>query len=66
MAGLFGFLESQPFFSIFLAVALGMWLGRKQVGGIALGSVVCIILVGLVLSTAAFEVANISLACPTC
>ena len=31
MAGLFGFLQSQPFFSIFLTVALGMWLGRKQV-----------------------------------
>ena len=64
MAGLFGFLQSQPFFSIFLTVALGMWLGRKQYGGISLGSVVCIILVGLVLSTAAFELANLSLALP--
>ena len=66
MAGLFGFLQSQPFFSIFLTVALGMWLGRKQYGGISLGSVVCIILVGLVLSTAASSSPTSRWPCPTC
>lgn len=64
MAGLFAFLHNQPFFVIFGVVALGMWLGRKKIGGIALGSVVCIILVGLVLSIAALRVSGSSLALP--
>jgi putative transport protein len=64
MAAVFGFLQSQPFFSIFLAVAVGMWLGRLKAGGIALGSVVCIILVGLVLSTGAYQVTGTALTLP--
>jgi len=64
MAGLFNFLHNQPFFIIFGVVALGMWLGRKKIGGIALGSVVCIILVGLVLSIWALNVSGQSLALP--
>jgi putative transport protein len=64
MAGLFRFLQQEPFFVIFSVVALGMWLGRKKVGGIALGSVVCIILVGLLTSMWAYNAAGISLALP--
>ena len=56
------FLERQPFFVIFGIVALGMWLGRKKIGGIALGSVVCIILIGLITSIWAFKAAGVSLA----
>src|SRR4029453_11410523 len=40
MAGVFHFLQAQPFIAIFLVVAAGMWLGAKSVAGISLGSVV--------------------------
>ncbi len=60
----FHFLAGQPFFVIFGVVALGMWLGRKKVAGIALGSVVCIILVGLITSMAAYQLAGVTLALP--
>src|SRR5262245_18415020 len=63
MASIFNFLHNQPFFVIFGTVALGMWLGRKKIGGIALGSVVCIILVGLVVSILALRF-GVSLALP--
>src|SRR6476620_2659496 len=64
VAAFFHFLERQPFFVIFGIVALGMWLGRKKIGGIALGSVVCIILIGLLTSIWAFQAAGVSLALP--
>src|SRR5262245_26643023 len=64
MTSIFEFLHGQPFFVIFGVVALGMWLGRKKVGGISLGSVVCIILVGLITSTWAFRASGVSLALP--
>jgi putative transport protein len=64
MTGVFQFLESQPFFIIFGIVAAGIWLGRKKIGGISLGSVVCIILIGLVLSIWARQAAGISLTLP--
>jgi putative transport protein len=64
MAGVFQFLQSQPFFVIFGVVALGMWLGRQKVGGVSLGSVVCIILVGLVTSIWACSASGLSLALP--
>src|SRR5262245_41109649 len=41
-----------------------MWLGAKKIRGIALGSVVCILLVGLLLSIWAHTAANVSLALP--
>ena len=41
-----------------------MCLGRKKILGIALGSVVCIILIGLVLSMWAFRSSGVSLALP--
>jgi len=59
----FEFLHSQPFLVIFGVVAIGMWLGRKKIGGIALGSVVCIILTGLGTSIWALQ-AGVSLALP--
>src|SRR5262245_19672024 len=63
MTGAFRVLQSQPFFVIFGAVALGMWLGRKKIRGVALGSVVCIILVGLLTSILAYQ-NGVSLALP--
>ena len=60
---MFEFLHSQPFLVIFGVVAIGMWLGRKKIGGIALGSVVCIILTGLGTSIWALQ-AGVSLALP--
>jgi putative transport protein len=59
----FHFLHNQPFFLIFGVVALGMWLGSKKIGGISLGSVVCIILVGLLTSIWAHS-AGVSLELP--
>ena len=64
MNGLFQFLGREPFFVIFGIVALGMWLGRKKVAGIEMGSVVCIILAGLLLSMWAFRSSGVSLALP--
>lgn len=64
MTGLFHFLHSQPFFLIFGVVALGMWLGTKKIRGIALGSVVCIILVGIGTSMWAHSAAGVALALP--
>jgi putative transport protein len=64
MTGVFQFLQAQPFFVIFGVVAAGIWLGRKKIGGIALGSVVCIMLFGLLLSIWADQAAGVSLALP--
>jgi putative transport protein len=64
MAGFFHFLQAQPFLVIFGVVALGMWLGKRSVAGISLGSVVCIILAGLLISIWAFNGAGVSLALP--
>jgi putative transport protein len=61
---MFHFLESQPFLVLFGVVAMGMALGKVGVRGISLGSVVCIILVGLVTSIAAYRSAGVSLALP--
>jgi len=58
------FLHDQPFFLIFGVVALGMWLGAKKIRGISLGSVVCIILVGLLTSIWAHSAAGVSLELP--
>ena len=64
MAGVFHFLQAQPFIAIFLVVAAGMWLGAKSVAGISLGSVVCIILAGLVVSIGSYNTTGVSLALP--
>ena len=64
MTGVFQFLQAQPFFIIFGVTAAGIWLGRKKMGGISLGSVVCIMLIGIVLSIWSKQTAGISLALP--
>src|SRR5262245_59372124 len=64
MGAIFRFLDREPFFLIFAIVALGMWLGRKKIGNIALGSVVCIILVGLLTSMWASKSSGVSLELP--
>src|SRR5262245_38627753 len=64
MESFFELLQAQPFLAIFGVVAIGMWLGRFTFRGISLGSVVCIIFVGLVLSILAFNVTGKSLALP--
>jgi putative transport protein len=64
MAGVFHFLQAQPFIAIFLVVAAGMWLGAKSVAGISLGSVVCIIVAGLLVSIGSYNSTGVSLALP--
>ena len=64
MEGVFQFLQAQPFFTIFGVVALGMMLGRQSIGGLSLGSVVCIILAGLAVSMWASAGSGISLELP--
>ena len=64
MSGFFQLLQSQPFFAIFGVVALGMALGKVAVKGIALGSVVCIVLVGLVVSIASYRLTGAALQLP--
>src|SRR5262245_12295566 len=64
MPGLFQFLQSQPFFAIFGVGALGMALGKIAVKGISLGSVVCIVIVGIVVSIAAYRTTGMALMLP--
>jgi AspT/YidE/YbjL antiporter-like protein len=64
MDGLFGFLQNQSFLVIFGVVAIGMALGKLAIRGISLGSVVCIILAGLVTSIWAYNSAGVSLTLP--
>ena len=45
-----GVLHDQPFFAIFGVVAIGMALGRLRFGGLSFGSVIGIIIVGLLTS----------------
>jgi len=55
MEAFFHFLQAQPFVALFGVLALGMMLGRPAIGGISLGSVICIIFVGLLLSIASYR-----------
>ena len=52
MSPFFHFLQAQPFVALFGVLAAGMILGRPVIRGIALGSVVCIVLVSDVLTLA--------------
>src|SRR5262245_4794242 len=61
MESFFYLLQSQPFFAIFGVVAAGIALGKVTVQGISLGSVVCILLVGLLLSMWSHHTYDISL-----
>jgi putative transport protein len=64
MADVFHFLQAQPFITIFAVVAIGMALGKRSIGGISLGSVVCISLAGLLTSIWSFNATGVSLAYP--
>jgi putative transport protein len=62
MVALFHLLQREPFIAIFGVTAAGMWLGKRSIAGIALGSVVCILLAGLAASIASYHVTGVSLA----
>lgn len=64
MASLFEFLQHQPFVALFGVVALGMIAGRPAVRGIALGSVICIIFVGLLASIGSYRSTGVALTLP--
>jgi len=64
MDAFFHFLQAQPFVALFGVLALGMMLGRPAIGGISLGSVICIIFVGLLLSIGSFQSTGTALVLP--
>jgi putative transport protein len=64
MDAFFHFLQAQPFVALFGVLALGMMLGRPAIGGISLGSVICIIFVGLLLSITSYRTTGDALALP--
>ncbi len=64
MEAFFHFLQSQPFVTLFGVLAAGMLLGKPAIRGISLGSVVCIIFVGLLLSIGSYTTTGVALALP--
>ena len=64
MDALFHFLQGQPFICLFGVLAAGMILGRPAIRGISLGSVVCIIFVGLLVSIGSYTSTGVALALP--
>ena len=64
VSAFFHFLQSQPFVALFGVLALGMMLGRPAIRGISLGSVVCIIFVGLLASIGSYSSTGVALALP--
>jgi putative transport protein len=64
MSALFHFLQAQPFVALFGVLAAGMILGRPAIRGISLGSVVCIIFVGLLVSIGSYTSTGTALALP--
>jgi putative transport protein len=64
MDAFFHFLQAEPFVALFGVLALGMMLGRPAIGGISLGSVICIIFVGLLLSIASYQSTGTALVLP--
>lgn len=64
MSAFFHFLQAQPFVALFGVVALGMILGRPAIRGISLGSVVCIVFVGLLMSIGSYNSTGVALALP--
>lgn len=64
MSAIFHFLQAQPFVALFGVLAAGMILGRPAIRGISLGSVVCIIFVGLLLSIGSYTTTGVALALP--
>src|SRR5262245_17178218 len=64
MNAFFHFLQSQPFVALFGVLAAGMILGRPAIRGISLGSVVCIMFVGLLSSIGSYVSTGVALALP--
>ena len=64
MDTVFHFLQGQPFICLFGVLAAGMILGRPAIRGISLGSVVCIIFVGLLVSIGSYTSTGVALALP--
>jgi putative transport protein len=54
LGGVLDFLGAQPFVLLFLTLALGTVVGRRQLAGISLGSTAGTLLVGILISLAAF------------
>jgi putative transport protein len=53
MQSLFTFLQSNPYFLLFLVVGLAVWIGRASIKGYGLGMVAGAIIVGAALSVIA-------------
>jgi putative transport protein len=64
MSAFFHFLQAEPFVALFGVLALGMALGKLAIRGISLGSVVCIVFVGILLSIASYSSTGVALALP--
>jgi putative transport protein len=64
MDAFFHFLQAQPFVALFGVLAAGMILGKPAIRGISLGSVVCIIFVGLLVSIGSYTSTGVALALP--
>lgn len=64
MSAFFHFLQTEPFIALFGVVALGMALGKPAIRGISLGSVICIIFAGLLLSIGSYRSTGVALALP--
>ena len=64
MEAFFQFLQAQPFVALFGVLALGMMLGKPAIRGISLGSVVCIVFVGILLSIGSYRTTGVALALP--
>ena len=64
MSAIFHFLQSQPFVALFGVLALGMTLGRFSIRGISLGSVVCIVFVGILAEHRLVQQHGVALALP--
>jgi putative transport protein len=54
LGGILDFLGAQPFVLLFLTLALGSVVGRRKLAGISLGSTAGTLLVGILISLAAF------------
>src|SRR5262245_24466715 len=64
MATVFHFLQAQPFVALFGVLSLGMILGKPAIRGISLGSVVCIVFIGILLSIGSYRTTGVALSLP--
>jgi putative transport protein len=64
MSAFFHFLQAQPFVALFGVLSLGMILGKPAIRGISLGSVVCIVFIGILLSIGSYRTTGVALSLP--